>query len=127
MDFFQLGQVHYQERPGVVLGETATQNTSMRDSPTIQKFVEDLSAANVITKTKYVWFAARLSMFNVPKKNSDKVRIILDLSPLNKFIFCPTFRMTTTGDIMRLLPRDCYAASIDIKDAYWHIPMLPAV
>ena len=93
----------------------------MRDSPTIQKFVKDLFMANVISKTKHVRFAARL--FSVPKKNSDKVRIILDLSPLNKFIYCPTFRMTTTGDIMGLLPRNCYAASIDIKDAYWHIPM----
>ena len=28
---------------------------------------------------------------------------------------------------MKLLPRNSYAASIDTKDAYWHIPMSPAV
>ena len=72
----------------------------MRDSRTIQKFVEDISTANVITKTMYIRFATRL--FGVPKKNSDKVRIILELAPLNKFIACPTFRMTTTGDIMSI-------------------------
>ena len=97
----------------------------MKDSPTIQNYVKDLSEANVISTARNVQFAARL--FSVPKKNSDKVRIILDLSPLNKFISCPTFRMTTTEDIMRLLPRDSYIASINIKDAYWQIPMSPAV
>ena len=35
--------------------------------------------------------------------------------------------MTTTGDIRRVLPRNSYAASIDIKDAYWHIPMSSVV
>ena len=88
----------------------------MKDSPTVQKFVEDLLDADVISSAKGVRFAAKL--FSVPKKNTNKVRVILDLSPLNKFISCPTFRMTTTGDIRRLLPRNSYAASIDIKDAY---------
>ena len=62
----------------------------------------------------------------MPKKNTDKIRVILDLSPLNNLISCPTFRMTTTSDIRRVLPRNSYTAFIDIKDAYWHIPMSSA-
>ena len=31
--------------------------------------------------------------------------------------------MTTVREVKQVLPRGCYATSIDLKDAYWHIPV----
>ena len=93
----------------------------MPDSPTVRQFILDLSAAGVIKKDTSLSFAARL--FSVPKKDSDKRRVILDLSPLNRFIHSPSFSMATTASVMSLLPVDCFTASIDIKDAFWHVPI----
>ena len=93
----------------------------MPNSPLVRQFVQDLSAAGVIQKDRHLRFAARL--FSVPKRDSDKVRVILDLSPLNKFILSPSFKMTTTADVMSLLPKDSFAASVDIQDAFWHDPI----
>ena len=61
----------------------------------------------------------------VPKKNSTKKRVILDLSALNHYILCPTFKMTTVRDVKSLIPQHAFATSIDLKDAYWHIPVHP--
>ena len=58
------------------------------------------------------------------RKDSTWMRVILDLLPLNKFIQCPHFRMVTISDVRRALPRQGFTISIDIKDAYWHVPML---
>ena len=80
-----------------------------------------MSSSGVIVPAKGAKFAGRI--FSVPKKDSAKVRIILDLSPLNKFIHRPSFKMTTTEDVRNLLPQGTYTASVDIKDAYWHIPI----
>ena len=62
-------------------------------------------------------------LFSVPREVSTRIRVILNLSPLNKYIQCPTFRMVTTADVRRVLPQHGYMVSIDIKDAYWHVPM----
>ena len=60
----------------------------------------------VVTPAKGARFRAHL--FSVPRKDSDRVRVILDLSPLNKYIQCPTFRMVTTADVRRTLPQHGY-------------------
>ena len=59
------------------------------------------------------------------KKNSTKRRVILDLSTLNTSILCPTFRMTTLQEVRALLPENAFTTSIDMKDAYWHVPVHP--
>ena len=64
-------------------------------------------------------------LFTVPKKGTDKLRIILDLSHLNKFIQCPTFKMLTLREVKMLLPQHHFTASLDLKDGYWHVPITP--
>ena len=64
-------------------------------------------------------------LFTVPKKDTDKLRIILDLSHLNKFIQCPTFKMLTLREVKMLLPQHHFTASLDLKDGYWHVPITP--
>ena len=88
-------------------------------TPFLKTYVKDLLAKAVIKKAKSIKFQGRL--FCVPKKNSDKKRVILDLSNLNKFIKCERFRMLTISQIRTLLPREAVPTFIDLTEAYWHI------
>ena len=62
-------------------------------------------------------------VFLTPKK-SDKWRPILNLKPLNKSFVRPTrFRMETLRSITPLLHEGMWATSVDLTDAYLHIPV----
>jgi hypothetical protein len=61
-------------------------------------------------------------LFTVPKKGGSR-RPVINLKPLNKFITTPKFRMASVSTIARIIqPRD-WATSIDLKDAFFHIPI----
>jgi hypothetical protein len=63
-------------------------------------------------------------VFLVPKK-SGEWRLIIDLSRLNRFLRVPRFKMETTRSVATaILPKD-WAVSLDLLDAYFHIPMHP--
>ena len=91
------------------------------ETPAIKSYVQDLLAKSVVKKAKSLRFQGRL--FCVPKKDSDKERVILDLSVLNLSIQCDRFRMLTISQVRTLLPRGAVTISIDLTDAYWHIPI----
>jgi hypothetical protein len=55
----------------------------------------------------------------------DNWRPILNLKPLNVYIDTVTFRMDTLQRIRPLLVGQRWAVSIDLKDAYFHIPVFP--
>lgn len=61
-------------------------------------------------------------LFCVTKKNG-KLRPIIDLSALNRFIPLDHFKMETTASIRNALKVGDWAVSIDLQDAYLHIPM----
>jgi hypothetical protein len=61
-------------------------------------------------------------MFVVPKQGG-KWRPIIDLSPLNVFIPKFPFKMETPASIRLALRENDWLTSIDLKDAYFHIPI----
>ena len=61
-------------------------------------------------------------VFLRPKPNG-KWRLILDVSELNKYVKCQTFKMDTAQVVRDAISQDCWATSIDFSDAYHHIPM----
>ena len=62
--------------------------------------------------------------FLVPKKTGD-LRPILNLKPLNGLVDSPTFKMETLESVAKgVLPGD-WLASLDLKDAYFHVPIHP--
>ena len=61
-------------------------------------------------------------MFLVPKSTGGW-RPIIDLSPLNKFIPQTHFKMETPRSIRDSLRKGDFLTSIDLKDAYFHIPI----
>ena len=52
-------------------------------------------------------------------------RLILDVSGLNKFIVAKKFTMETVQKIRQTVPPNLFATSIDLTDAYHHIPIHP--
>jgi len=66
------------------------------------------------------------SSFFLTRKKGNLWRPILNLKPLNKGYIRPkTFRMETLAKIIPLLEKGCWAATIDLEDAYLHIPIHP--
>ena len=61
--------------------------------------------------------------FMVPKKEVGKWRSILDLSHLNHFVTKQKFKMETAESIREHLKIGEWATSIDLTDAYHHIPI----
>jgi hypothetical protein len=66
------------------------------------------------------------TFFLVPKKDSSDMRPVINLKKLNKFIHTPTFKMHTPLSVLRLIKKNSWLASIDLKDAYFHVPMNPS-
>ena len=59
----------------------------------------------------------------VVKKPSGKYRLILNLRPLNKWVRYKRFRMESIFSVTSLIFPKCYMATVDLRDAYLHIPI----
>ena len=57
-------------------------------------------------------------IFDVPKKDSDACRVILNLKVLNNYIFKSRFRLEGYDVIINMLSRNDYMVSIDLQDAF---------
>ena len=62
------------------------------------------------------------NIFLRPKKDGS-MRTIINLKGLNEFIVYHHFKMETFEYALSLIRPNCYLASIDLKDAYFTIPM----
>ena len=61
-------------------------------------------------------------LFDVPKQGAGK-RQILELSHLNKYIPNQSFKMLTPNILRNIIPENSWTTSIDLQDAFWHIPI----
>ena len=61
-------------------------------------------------------------IFVTPKKDGG-YRLILNLKDLNEDVEFSHFKMETFADILKFVKSNCYMASLDIKDAYYTIPV----
>ena len=64
-------------------------------------------------------------VFEVPKKDTSESRVVLDASTLNSYIPALPFRMTSVATVREVLRPGLFLASLDLKDAYWHVPIAP--
>ena len=95
------------------------QTLSQHTSSAIDIAIRKMYKKKVIMKAKRILFQSRL--FTVPKRDSTEERLILDLSCLNGYIHCPTFKMLTLKDISAILPPGYWTVSLDLKDGFWHV------
>ncbi|XP_069829439.1 uncharacterized protein [Dendropsophus ebraccatus] len=64
------------------------------------------------------------TLFLVRKPNGS-FRTIINLKPLNKVLSYERFKMESVSSAILNLTQDCYMATLDLKDAYYHIPIHP--
>ena len=60
------------------------------------------------------------------EKSTGGWRPIIDLSPLNEFMQQTLFRMETPNSVLLTVRKNDFLASIDLKDAYFQIPVHPS-
>lgn len=72
-----------------------------------------------IAPSKAKWISR---MFFVPKKDGS-LRPVINLKELNKKLNIPHFKMEGLLNVKDLLTPGCYMAKIDLKDAYFGIPI----
>lgn len=61
-------------------------------------------------------------IFTTPKKDGSS-RMILNLKGLNQFIEYRHFKMESFSSIVNMVKPNCFMASIDLKDAYYSVPI----
>jgi hypothetical protein len=61
-------------------------------------------------------------IFLVPKPGN-RWRPVIDLSALNAHVPCPSFKMETPASVLRAVRKGQWLTSLDLSDAYFHIPI----
>ena len=84
--------------------------------------IQSLFKKGVITKCADNSDLVRSPIFLRDKKDG-KLRIILNLRHLDESIVYHHFKMDTLKTVIQLLTKNCYMASIDLKDAYYKEPI----
>ena len=62
------------------------------------------------------------NVFATPKKDGS-YRMILNLQQLNEFVVYQHFKMDNIQTALRLVRPQCFMASVDLKDAYYSVPI----
>lgn len=95
---------------------------SVSDISTFQSEINKLLDKGAISPCCRVDGDFLSSIFLVDKPNGDK-RFILNLKKLNKFITPPHFKMEDIRTAIKLVTPNCFLATIDLKDAYYLLPI----
>ena len=66
------------------------------------------------------------TIFVRPKKEENKYRPIINLKQLNQHLPYLHFQMEGLKNVKNLLQEGDYLIKIDLKEAYWHIPIHPS-
>ncbi|CAJ0939659.1 unnamed protein product [Ranitomeya imitator] len=91
-------------------------------SQALQSLRQDRVIVLVPEDERFCGFYSNLVM--VPQKDG-RVRPILDLKLLNRFVKVHHFRMESLRSVIASMEHGEFLASIDIRDAYLHIPIFP--
>ena len=117
--------IAFQQRPQLTHQSISFRTRNSRQD--LQQAVDALlmkGAIERVTNMKSLGFCSRL--FLVPKKTGD-LRPVIDLSTLNRHMVVPHFKMETQGSVRSAIRSQEWKVSIDIRDAYLHVPMHQAV
>ena len=86
--------------------------------------IKNLLCKDVIKESQHEKHEYISPIFLTPKSDGS-FRMILNLKKLNDYMPYIHFKMETIKFVLNLVIPNCYMAKIDIKDAYYSIPILP--
>lgn len=95
---------------------------SAQECEIINREIEKLIAKKVISTCEHVHDEVLSSVFTRQKKDGSH-RMILNLKGLNEQVSYHHFKMDTLKTALKLITKNCYMASIDLKDAYYSVPV----
>ncbi|CAB4019724.1 Hypothetical predicted protein [Paramuricea clavata] len=86
--------------------------------------IETLLTKGVLVLTEHEKGEYISPIFTTAKKDGS-ARMILNLKSLNKFIEYKHFKMESSSTIVNMVKPNCFMASVDLKDAYYSVPIHP--
>lgn len=92
------------------------------ETEAVDKEINKLQSKGVIKPTFNEVQQYVSSIFTRPKKDGG-YRMILDLSQFNDYVQKKHFKMETFANILTLISPGDYMASVDLKDAYYTVPI----
>ena len=95
---------------------------SKQDHDIIQAEIDKLLRKGVIIPTRREKGDFVSSVFT-RKKKDDTYRTILNLKKFNSFLVVPHCKLESIEDALNLITQGCYFASVDLKDAYYSVPI----
>ena len=121
----QLGcKIEFEEVP-TQLRPPKVFSCSRNESDVIDTEIQKLVNKGVIAKTHHEDGEFISPIFTRPKKNGTH-RVILNLEKLNKSVVYHHFKMDTVNTCISLLKEGSFLTSIDLRDAYFTVPVHPA-
>ena len=110
---------HQVREPGVI-------SMSQKEQEVIDLEIQSMLQKEVIQIAEPSTDQFVSNIFVRPKKGEDKYRPIINLKSLNKQMPYIHFKMEGMKNVVDLLNQGNYMVKIDLKEAYWHIPIHPA-
>ena len=95
---------------------------SLGESKIIESEINKLLVKGVIIPSTHEPGEFISTIFLRPKPDGTH-RMILNLKKLNESVVYRHFKMDTLWTVVRMMKPNCYMASIDIKDAYYSVPV----
>lgn len=95
---------------------------SLEEKVAIEKEISSLLEKGAIRRIQVQEVEYLSTIFTIPKKSGD-LRPIINLKNLNRFVKYEHFKMETFKDVKDMLMKSDYLTSIDLKDAYFSVPI----
>ena len=95
---------------------------SSRECLAIKIELQRLLDKGIIIPSEHETYEFISTIFVRPKADGS-FRLILNLKRLNEHIVYHHFKMESLKSVIQLMEKDCFMASVDLRDAYYSIPM----
>lgn len=97
-------------------------NWSITEKRRMQKSIDQLLGMGAIKRARECKGQFISKIFLTPKKDG-QFRFILNLKSLNKFVANKHFKLEDFKTVKNLIKKDCFMATMDLKDAYFLVPV----
>lgn len=97
-------------------------NFNSKEQEIITSLIKKFEDKGIIIETIHETGEILSHIFIRPKPDGS-YRLILNLSRLNEHIDKITFKMETLRTALQLIRKDCYFGKIDLKDAFYSVPI----
>lgn len=114
--------IEFSQMPCQRVAPTEKLSRDAREIQSISTEMEKLLKKGVIVPTIHEQGEFISPIFTRPKKDGTS-RMILNLKSLNKYLSYHHFKMDSLSTVLNMVKPGCFMASMDLKDAYYSVPI----